>query len=103
MRVSATEAAALDRVAARLRLTRSAALRRLVDLADADEDGRRSAAVAPSAELVALRMEVHRIGVNVNQAVRALHAGGHDAAADAAADLLDALADAVEAVEKAAL
>lgn len=89
VRLTDAERAQLDRVCGRLGLSRSAVIRGGIDALDADGDGRRG---APAPRLprdpalvdaaVALRMEVHRIGVNLNQLTRRVHQGDTGALAD---------------------
>lgn len=91
----------LDRVAARYRLGRSAALRAGIDALDAAGDGRRVALPEPpspqEAETTRLVMALRRIGINVNQVVRHIHMnkGGEASDAELLLELVDELTAAV--------
>ena len=100
-RFDADELAQLDRVAARYRFGRSAALRAGIDALDAAGDGRRVALPEPpapqEAETTRLVMALHRIGININQVVRRIHANKLGEADDAEMllELFEKLDDAV--------
>lgn len=103
-RFSAADAAVVDGLAARLGLSPSAVLRAGVAALAAEVDGRRAAVPGPPTAveqaLIQARMEVRRIGVNVNQVTRKIHRRefGEADDADLLLSLVEDLTAAIEAV-----